>query len=73
MQTLPLNICLRCFELKSKKAHRIFLACKQTCESKFESLIKKRNNISKNVKNGPDCALTDSWFTNLNDIHIFVN
>ena len=61
-QTLPPNIYQRFFELECKKIHRIFLAHKLSCKSKFESLSRSKNEDYH--------RFSSSWFTNLTDTHI---
>ena len=62
IQTLPLNVYKRFFNIESKTAHRIFLTHKQTCKSKFESLCR--------LKDDDHHRISGSWFTNLTDSHI---
>ena len=70
MQILPKYIYEHVFLLESNKAHRIFLSLKCSYKSKFERLIKGNEDFSKSNDNVPDYNLTDSWLTNLTDIHI---
>ena len=67
---LPKYIYEQFFLSKSNKAHRIFLSHMCSCKSEFGRLIKGHKDFSIHNYNVPDYNLTDSWLTNLTDIHI---